>query len=471
MREPPPFGTAAWLGLIAVLALAVGTRVGYLVLCCQGGASVPSMAVQGQGPRLDFDAGVQLGSHTPTDPTEFENLVANLREHRWFGSLAPLADKEEQTAHVAPGYFWLASFFSSDSDLRRVQTGLSVLAVMCLFFFVRLAFASDLVAIIVGILASLHPFWIINLGELADGTLITCLLAASLMLGAIAARTGGPLASVLFGLSLAGLALVRAVFLPFSFLALCWFLLRCRGFKLGWFAGLLAVLGFGNGLAPWMVRNRTAFHETIPIADSAYLHLWIGNGPKATGGSFDETTLRASLPPDRVRELLAESNQAKRYASLGRDVVKAVREDPANAVRLRMSATACFLTGDAFRERGTLIAVGQTDNDLPPLVRAWAPFAAHVALGGFLFLAFFGWRFSERWSADSRLATLALVWIPIPYILSHAETLSGPRLPWDAPLIVFAGFAVAWLFPAVRKQQLTVPQLKQAIQEAATRRM
>jgi len=66
---------------------------------------------------------------------------------------------------------------------------------------------------------------------------------------------------------------------------------------------------------------------------------------------------------------------------------------------------------------------------------------------------------------------VALVWIPIPYILSHAEALSGPRLPWDVPLIVFAGLRVAWLLPSVRDQALSVPMLKQAIQEAATRRL
>src|SRR4029077_16917862 len=184
--------------------------------------------------------------------------------------------------------FWLASIFSSDADLRRLQTLLGVLSALCLFFFARTPFASNVVATIVGLFAALHPFWIVNLGELADGTVITFLLAAALFLGTTASRTGGPLSSVLFGLSLAALALVRATFLPFSFLAMGWFLLRCRLLRLGWFVGLLALLGFGNGLAPWLIRNHNAFKDIVPVATSTYLHAWMGNYSGATGGPVDE---------------------------------------------------------------------------------------------------------------------------------------------------------------------------------------
>jgi hypothetical protein len=471
MRETPVFGTAALMGFVVVMALAIAARAGYLVTCCDGGAAKPSLIVQGQGPRLDFDVETQLGLHGPMGPTQFDNLVFNLREHRWFGSLAPLADKEEQTAHVAPGYYWLASLVPSETLLRRIQAGVGTLTVLCLFFFARLAFASNIAATIVGLLAALHPFWIVNAGELADGTLITFLLTASLMMGTIAARTGGPLSSALFGLSLAGLTLVRAALLPFSFLALGWFLLRCRGLRLGWFAGLLAILGFGNGLAPWLVRNQSVFHEIIPIADSAYLHLWMGSCPKATGGTLNEKELRESLPPARVQELIAEPNQAKRYNQLGRDVVQQIKEDPAAALRLRFSAAACFLAGESFAEKGTLVATRSDGAELPSVVRAWAPFTHLAALAVLFVLAALGWRLSEPCAADSRLATLAFLCIPLPYLLSHAESLSGPRLPWDVPLIVFAGFAVTWLLPSVQRQEPSMPQTKQAIQEAATRRL
>jgi hypothetical protein len=469
MRDAAPLGAIGWFGLLAVLLLAAGARIGFLAYCCDGGASASRLVVQGDGPRPDFPAGTQLRGQE--SPTEFDNLVHNLREEHWFGGRAPLADNEEQTAHVAPGYFWLASYVPSDADLRRLQTGLSLLTVACLFLFARAAFAHNAVAMIVALLAALHPFWIVNEAELADGTVVTFLLAAALFLGTTASKQGGPLTSVLFGLSLAGLALVRAAFLPFSFFALGWFLLRCRMLRLGWFVGLLALLGFGNGLAPWLVRDRNVFHDIVPVATSTYLHVWIGNAPGATGGPMDEKALRASLPEDRVRALLAEADQAKRYNRLSHDVARQVREDPAGTVARRFAAGLRFLFGETWLERQTLVDRRAEGLDPPAVVDEWASFAHHAALFALLALATLGWRLSKSWANESRLATWAFVLVPIPYLLSHAEALSGPRLPWDAPLIVFAGYAIAWLLPSVRENDISVPLLRQAIQEANTQRL
>jgi hypothetical protein len=469
MRATPPLGMTGWVGLIAVILLGASARLGYLAACCDFGASPPPFVVQGDGPRLDFAPDTPLRNQDA--PSEFDNLVHNRREHQWFGGLAPLADKEEQTAHVAPGYYWLASYFPSDADLRRLQAGLGLLTVVCLFFFARSAFASDLVATTVGVLAALHPFWIVNLAELADGTVITFLLAAALFLGTSAARTGGPLSSVLFGLSIAGLALVRAIFLPFSFLALGWFLLRCRHLRLGWFVGLLALLGFGNGLAPWLIRNHNAFNDLVPVTTSTYLHAWMGNYSGATGGPVDEKALRASLPAERVKELAQETNQAKRYNRLSHDFMRQVRTDPSGSLARRCGAGVRFLFGEEWLQKQVLVESREGSIEPPAVVADWAQFAHHAALFVLFALGTMGWRLSKSWSKETRLATLAFVWVPIPYILTHAEALSGPRLPWDVPLIVFAGYAIAWLLPSVRANEIDVPILKQTIQEAPTRRL
>src|SRR2546423_1234039 len=127
-----------------------------------------------------------------------------------------------------------------------------------------------LVVTLAGLFAALHPFWIINVAEIADGTLATFLLAAALFLGARSSQTGAPFGSLLFGLALAGLALVRAALLPFAFVAVIWFLLRTRSLRRGWLPALLSFLGFVTGLAPWTVRNLQVFGEPIPIVDSAF---------------------------------------------------------------------------------------------------------------------------------------------------------------------------------------------------------
>jgi len=64
-----------------------------------------------------------------------------------------------------------------------------------------------------------------------------------------------------------------------------------------------------------------------------------------------------------------------------------------------------------------------------------------------LLLGFLGWRWTYGWRKQSRLATLAILWIPLPYLLSHAESLSGPRLPLDGILLCYAAFVIACLVP------------------------
>ena len=57
-------------------------------------------------------------------------------------------------------------------------------------------------------------------------------------------------------------------------------------------------------------------------------------------------------------------------------------------------------------------------------------------------LGFVGWRLSMTWRQQSRLAALAVFWVPLPYVLSHAEMLSGPRLPLDGVLLCLAAFVL-----------------------------
>lgn len=70
-----------------------------------------------------------------------------------------------------------------------------------------------------------------------------------------------------------------------------------------------------------------------------------------------------------------------------------------------------------------------------------------IALWGMLLvmliLCLLGWRWSCGWSREADLASLALIWIPVPYVLSHAENFSGPRLPIDGVLLCYAAFVLA----------------------------
>ena len=63
-----------------------------------------------------------------------------------------------------------------------------------------------------------------------------------------------------------------------------------------------------------------------------------------------------------------------------------------------------------------------------------------------LLLGFLGWRWSFAWQAELMPSSLALVWIPLPYLFGHAESLSGPRLPLDGVLLTYTALTLACLF-------------------------
>src|SRR5262249_48995408 len=157
------------------------------------------------------------------------------------------------------------------------QCGLGALTAGFYFFFARRAFRSILIGSLAGLFVALHPFYVINAAEIDDGVLASFLVSATLMFGTRASDLGDPFASLLFGLAAAGLAMVRAALLPFALVSVLWFLFRCQSVRRGWFCALMAFLGFANGLAPWAVRNFQVFGQPIPVADSAFYHLWMGN--------------------------------------------------------------------------------------------------------------------------------------------------------------------------------------------------
>jgi 4-amino-4-deoxy-L-arabinose transferase-like glycosyltransferase len=430
-----------FLGLLLVTAAAAGVRAWYLWAATDSGSQGPALLVQSTG----------------TDEAELDNLWHNLQQQRTFTGRAPLAGedttKEEETAHRAPGYPWLISllarmFPAPEQALRWLQCGLGALTALCYFFFARRAFFSNAVALVAGLFCAVYPFWVFATAEMADGVLASFLLAASLALGTRGSQVGGAFTSLLFGLSLAALAMVRAALLPFALVAIVWFLWRCRLFRWGWFAALLALLGFANGLAPWAVRNYRVFDTPLPVVSSAYLHLWMGNNPRATGATLAEQTLRDSLPKERCRDLLAETNQARRYGMLGRDVFDEVMRDPASAWGRRLTAAQAFLLGQTWHEHAQLGVVqeGLEIGAPPDWLQNHFYLLLNASLVLLLGLAMLGWRWTFAWAWHGRLATLAAIWVPLPYILSHAESLSGPRLPLDGVLLCYAAYAVcAWL--------------------------
>jgi 4-amino-4-deoxy-L-arabinose transferase-like glycosyltransferase len=418
------------LTLLAILVLAAGTRAGYLMVCADSGRNAGPLLVESLPANLDM-------------------LVRNLKDQQRFAVHNALNGKDEDTAWVAPGYpvlMAVVGYVSGDdglpSAMRWLQCGLGVLTAGLYFLFARRVFRNTLVAALAGLLGALQPFWILDTAALADGVVATFLLALVLFLGVRADQTSDPFSSFLYGLALAALALVRAALLPFAFVALAWFLLRCRALKHGWLCALLAFLGFVNGLAPWVFRNWQLYGEPVPIVNSTYYHLWVGNRP-ATPGDSDKEVVED--PEAFLRRKIWEPNLDSHYAH---EIRREISDHPAETVRRRLRAGLDFLFGQRWFAAGRLADRAGPDEAMPDWLAQSYPVVLESTLLGLIALALLGWRWTYAWRWSAMPLSLAMIWIPLPYVLSHAEALSGPRLPLDGVLLCYAAFALACLFPA-----------------------
>jgi hypothetical protein len=450
--------------LVLIVALAAGARAWYLVEVSPADAAAGAVPFRAQDDWPEVKVAIE-GESAHRSTTVLDQLARNLSADRGFLATAPLAPVEgttrqpleESTAHVAPGYPWLLSLahraVSEDTVpllVRWVQCGLGALTAGLYFLFARRAFRSVVVALLAGLLCALHPFWIINTAEINDGVLASALLAVVLLFGTRAGETGDAVSSLLFGLALAGLTLVRAALLPFTFVGLLWFLVRCRTLPRGWLCAVLAVLGFTNGVAAWTVRNSKEFNDVLPIVDSAYLHLWIGNNPYTTGGPLDEDTIEAALGAKELQTLLEIPEQDQRYRLLARHVVAYVVHDPAAAVHNRIAAGLCFYLGQGWFTHLPPGRAAAVASNVPAWLTDNYALIVNSLLLGMLLLGLLGWRWTHSQRFRSGLAAVATVWIPLPYILSHAETLWGPRLPLDGVILCYVAFAVVCLLPGLR---------------------
>ena len=128
-------------------------------------------------------------------------------------------------------------------------------------------------------------------------------------------------------------------------------------------------------------------------------------------------------------------------------MIESLRSDPARALQHRLNAALAFLFGEQWLRDRTLWQVNSSESSGSSWWDGHYPLLFYAALLGMLCLGFLGWRWSYGWAFESMPLSLALLWIPLPYLLSHAEVLSGPRLPLDGVLCCFAAFAVASVLP------------------------
>jgi len=455
MTDSRRFRLLDLIPFLLVLATAAGARVGYLVTRAEGGDSAGPLIVQDASPELVLTGGQRS--------SELDALRGNIRDHHWFGSLAPFANQEERTAHVAPGYPWLlgeleryapADLGPTDRLVRWLQALLGTLTAGLYYLLARRAFPGRVVAVLAGLLCALHPFWIVSTAAVNDGVLVTFLLAVCLWLGVRASQIEGGLTSLLYGVALAGLALTRAALVPFAIVALLWLLRHGRRVQSGWQVGFLAIVGFLLALAPWAQRNFQAFTDVYPVVNSTYYHLWVGNNAKANGGPLTEEIQQAAWNDARKLneglpdlDALAELPQAERYRRFAHAALAEVMAEPDQTIRRRLWSGLYFFFGkDWFTDQRLARSVTLPGTD----IAAADPVMDTYLLASLLLmmlLGVLGWRWTFAWRREARPLALATMWIPLPYILGSAEALAGPRLPLDGVLLVYAAFVLACIAP------------------------
>jgi hypothetical protein len=401
-----------------------------------------------------------------------DDLVASIRKRAifdkdMFNGRSPFTGNQpEHSAFTAPGYPLVlgltAKAFGDDEAGYEAFTGavrwgqcvLGALTAGLYFLFARRAFGSRFVATLSGIFCALYPFWVIDTATLDDGVLATFLLAAALFFGVRASQSSAALSSLLYGLALVALALVRAALLPFAAVALLWFLLRCRTIAQGWLCALLGFLGFVIGFTPWVVYNWQRFHEVVPVVDSTYAALWAGNHRDATGGPA------GPLDWARIRfeSDLAHLTRRQRDAVFEDRIAAELQRDQVEAVRHRLNAGLFFFFGQRWFEDGQLADAVDPERAPEWLTRAY-PGALAGSLLAVLVLGVLGWRWSYGWRFSAMPSSLAVMWIPLPYVLGHAEQLSGPRLPLDGVLLTYVAFVVGCCVPGVSRWLLAGERL------------
>ena len=113
-----------------------------------------------------------------------------------------------------------------------------------------------------------------------------------------------------------------------------------------------------------------------------------------------------------------------------------------------------WLHGEAARRMHTSESI---ETGLPQWLAESYPLFINGTLLALFLLGLLGWRWTYGWRFDMMPATLAMIFVPLPYLLSHAEALSGPRLPLDGVLLCYAAFVLVALVPGQGRDLLPGP--------------
>ncbi len=300
------------------------------------------------------------------------------------------------------------------------------------------------VAIFAGVLAALHPTFVLMAIDVQTEPLFLLLfLCSGYLLLAATDRPSSNLA-ILSGGFLALAALTRSSALPLAALFLAPLADRRYPRRVGLHLSLSALLGFAVILAPWTARNAVVFRELIFVNDGGGYVFYGGNG---------DATLR--LADARSREELEEAVRSIDRALRDRigSLPPEIRNSPG---RLSRSLTAAAISERRADPQGTLrLLAWKTWDWLRPYPdpRYWP--APAVVLVGAYFCALFvlaGVGIATARRKGLRAFCLVLLVLTMALHVALAVSWRYRTVYWDPVLLLYACSGAATLLEATARR-------------------
>jgi len=353
--------------------------------------------------------------------TEMGFLAQSLLGGR--GLSSPFGGFTGPTAFIAPGYplfvsliFMLFGSYTSASAivLMTINAALNLLSIV-LIMRLALRLSNARTAILAG------GFWAVSLPLIWMPTIFwetsfsCCIMVASLEFALRLERASSNRGFVLAGACIAVAGLINPALLPMLLAMLSWVAYQSRRVRRN---GLpLALLALAIVFSPWPVRNARVFHAFIPLRSTVGFEMWMGNRPQATGyldeslfPTFNAAELREYVRVGEVAYVGQKSAAARQY----------IVSHPLAFLSLSLRRLVRFWTGS-----GT--------NGGSPI------FILHACITSLLGMIGIGLA-ARRQPSMVLLSSLALLFFPLPYYMTHAEF--RYRLIVDPLLTVFAAYAV-----------------------------
>jgi 4-amino-4-deoxy-L-arabinose transferase-like glycosyltransferase len=223
---------------------------------------------------------------------------------------------------------FLSFFKNIDLPLRIFFVGLSSLAIVALFALAKRLYDHSYAFLAAFALIFYPPQWFwgsrINPHTYAMDVSIICIYLVFL-----AWEKRSLVLPIAAGLLWASITLMRAEFALGIGVFAVTSCLAFQKFKDGLLCGLLLLVGFASGMAPWVARNYRLHHAFVLVSTNYGDNVW-----KAYNPAYQFKGEDIPFPPELVSRLTAEKNEVSRAKILTDEAKEYIKAHPERFVRI-----------------------------------------------------------------------------------------------------------------------------------------